>query len=201
MITMNKSAPSAQSALLESDLGLLECLRWYKKEFFERVCNESSSQDDKVLAVLRLEPTYQFAEFFYLLRARSIDTDTDIQRLAELQNQYIVAVMKDKTKMVRLGLNSERLLDAMFTADTMPRLVQNWRERSGAIDQSNLARFLALVMSTETCRKVAVACAAAGFLARDKTPYGTILVSSNGALERIFGGCVSELRRRVQQGD
>jgi hypothetical protein len=151
--------------------------------------------------VLRLEPTYQFAEFLYLLRARNIDSDADIQRLAELQNQYIVGVMKDKTKMVRLGLNSERLLDAMFTADTMPRLVQNWRERAGAIDQSNLARFLALVMSTETCRKVAVACASAGFLARDKTPYGTILVASNGMLERIFGGCVSELRRRVQQGD
>src|SRR6266852_3395645 len=75
---------------------------------------------------------------------------------------------KDETKMDRLGLAGDRLLDAMFTADTLPRLLQNWREQPGAIDQSNLARFLATVMSTETCRKVAVACGTAGFLNRER---------------------------------
>src|SRR5262249_26420519 len=153
---------------IEADLALLESLRWSKKEFFDRICQESRSQDEKILSVLRLEPTYQFAEFYYLLRVRRIETGDDIQSLSDMQNKYIVDLTKDPKKMNRLGLNSERLLDAMFAADTMRRLAQIWRDRPGTLDQSNLARLLVLVMSTETCRKIAVACAKAGFLQREE---------------------------------
>jgi hypothetical protein len=150
--------------------------------------------------VLRLEAAYQFSEFFYLLSARRIETEDDVRRLAELHNQYIVDLTKDPQKMARMGLKLNRLLDAMFTSDTMPRLLQNWREKPGAIDQSNLARLLVSVMSTETCRKLVVACAEAGYLRREKTPYGTIVVSSTGVLERIFGECLREMRLRIQSG-
>src|SRR5262245_11582612 len=71
---------------IEADLALLESLRWSKKEFFDRICQESRSQEEKILSVLRLEPTYQFAEFYYLLRARRIETEDDIQRLANDSN-------------------------------------------------------------------------------------------------------------------
>ena len=185
---------------IEADLALLESLRWSKKEFFDRICQESKSQDEKVLSVLRLEPAYQFAEFYYLLRARRIETEDDIQRLADIHNKYIVDLTKDPKKMARLGLNSERLLDAMFAADTMRRLAQIWRDRPGTLDQSNLARLLVLVMSTETCRKVAVACAKAGFLQREESPYGMMLVCSNGVLEQVFGGCIRDLRHRIRKG-
>ena len=186
---------------LEADLKLLESLRWSRKEFLERVCAASGVKEEPVLATLRLEATYHFAEFFYLLRARRIETEDEIRVLAELHNQYIVDLMKDESKMTRLGLNPDRALDAMFTADTMPRLLQNWREQPGAIDQSNLARLLVSVMSTETCRKIVVACSTAGFLDREKTSYGTILVRSRGTLEHIFGGCVRDLRRRISGGE
>jgi hypothetical protein len=185
---------------IEADLALLESLRWSKKEFFDRICQESKSQDEKVLSVLRLEATYHFAEFYYLLRARKIETEDDIQRLADIHNKYIVDLTKDPKKMARLGLNSERLLDAMFAADTMRRLGQIWRDRLGTLDQSNLARLLVLVMSTETCRKVAVACAKAGFLQREESPYGMMLVCSNGVLEQVFGGCIRDLRHRIHKG-
>jgi chorismate mutase len=185
---------------IEADLALLESLRWSKKELFDRICQESKSQDEKVLSVLRLEPAYQFAEFYYLLRARRIETEDDIQRLADIHNKYIVDLTKDPKKMARLGLNSERLLDAMFAADTMRRLAQIWRDRPGTLDQSNLARLLVLVMSTETCRKVAVACAKAGFLQREESPYGMMLVCSNGVLEQVFGGCIRDLRHRIHKG-
>jgi hypothetical protein len=151
-----------------------------------------------VLSVLRLEATYQFAEFYYLLRARKIETENDIQRLADIHNKYIVDLTKDPKKMARLGLNSERLLDAMFAADTMRRLGQIWRDRLGTLDQSNLARLLVLVMSTETYRKVAVA--KAGFLQREESPYGMMLVCSNGVLEQVFGGCIRDLRHRIHKG-
>ena len=186
----------ADSAALDADLALLESLRWARKDFLDRVCEESASRDEDV-ATLRLEATYQLAEFLYLLRARRVETKEQIGMLAELHNQYIVDLTKDAAKATRMGLNRDRLLDAIFTADTLPRLLHNWAERPGTLDQSNLARFLAALMSTETCRKVVVACAAAGFLIRDRSPYGTVLVRSTGSLERIFAETLRDLRRRI----
>jgi hypothetical protein len=181
----------------DAELALLERLRVARKEFLDRICQASVSKDARVTTSLRLEATYQLAEFYFLLRARGIETEQDIQRLAELHNQYIVDIMKDAQKMSRMGLSRERALEAMFTADTMPRLLQNWRENKGTIDQSNLARLLMSVMSTETCRKVVVACADAGFLQRTRTSYGTVLVHSGGILEDIFGGCIRDLRTQI----
>jgi hypothetical protein len=185
---------------LAADLLLLENLRWVKKQFFDRICQESRSRDPDVLATLRLESTYQLAEFLYLLRARCIETEEQIRMLAELHNEYIVDLTKDQAKVARMGLARDRLLDAIFTTDTMPRLVYHWAERPGTLDQSNLARFLAAVMSTETCRKVVIACSEAGFLVRERSPHGTILVRSLGALERLFGQSVRDLRQQIEKG-
>lgn len=182
---------------VDKDLLFLECVSWMRVKFGERICERSRSQHERTLGVLRLEATYQMAEFLYLLAARGIRSSEQIEVLANVHNDYIIAVTKDRRKMQRLGLSSERLLDAMFTADTLPRLVQNWRENPGAIDQSNLARFLAAVMSTETCRKIVVACQAAGFVSRDKTPYGTVVISSLGILEEIFSQCLREARHKL----
>jgi hypothetical protein len=191
----------SESSDLETDLELLEVLRWGRKEFADRLCRESRGQKAETLDFLRSEPGYQFAEFFYLLKARGIQTEDDMRKLAELHNQYIVNLTKDAEKMRRLGLKLERLLDAIFTADTMPRLLANWRERPGAIDQSNLARLLAGVMSTETCRKLAVAFADAGFLARERTAFGTMIVFSTGVMEQTFGHCVRAMRRRIEESE
>jgi hypothetical protein len=198
-VSMKKTETTPESAPWDDELALLENLRWSRKEFVDRVCTASKSTDVRVLPVLRLEATYQLAEFYFLLRERGIESEADIQRLAELHNQYVVDLMKNPIKMERLGVSRDRALESMFTADTMPRLLQHWRESAGAIDQSNLARLLMSVMSTETCRKVIVACAEAGFLARKRTPYGTVLVISNGTLEEVFGGCLRDLRLRMLQ--
>lgn len=183
----------------DNELALLESLRWSRKEFADRICEASRSEKNNVLEALRLEATYQLAEFFFLLRAQGIETVSDIERLAELHNQYVVDLMKDREKMRRLRLSSERALGAMFTSDTLPRLLQNWQDNKGAIDQSNLARLLMGVMSTETCRKVVVACTEAGFLERKKTAYGTMLVHTTGKLEDTFGQILRELRARIQR--
>jgi hypothetical protein len=184
----------------EKDLIFLECLRSMRKEFTDRICQESGCRDDQVLGNLRLEATYDLGEFLYLLAARRFESIEQIEALTQLHNAHIVALTKDAAKMKRLGLARDRLLDAMFTADTLPRLLQTWRDNPGAIDQSNLARLLATVMSTETCRKVVLACATAGFLERERTPYGTIVIRSNGTIERIFGACVRGTRNRFDTG-
>jgi hypothetical protein len=187
----------ADGGELEPDLVLLENLRLARKEFVDQVCAASGSEDEDVLATLRLEATHQLAEFLYLLRARGIETEDQVRMLAELHNEYIVALTKDQAKLARLGLNRDRLLDAIFTADTLPRLLLNWKEKPGTLDQSNLARFLVALMSSETCRKVLVACAQAGFLVRERSPYGTVFVSSLGTLERLFAQSLRNLRRRL----
>jgi hypothetical protein len=187
----------ADKAQLMADLDMIEIFRWYRMVFAERLAAASRSQDEDVLAILRLEATYQLAEFYYVLKARGIATEEHIRALADAHNAYVADLTRDPAKMSRLGLKEERLLGAIFTADTLPRLIQNWRERPGAFDQSNLARLLTVVMSAETCRKVVVACAEAGLLLRERTGYGTITIVSTGVLEETLGGCVRAARQRI----
>jgi len=197
MMNRVNQTEATQSEQVERDLAFLECCRYMRREFTDRICDASALRTDKVLAILRLEATYQLAEFYYSLAARELRSAEQIAALTDLHNDYIAGLTRDKNKMQRMGLANERLLDAIFTADTLPRLLQNWRDKPGAIDQSNLARFLATVMSTETCRKVVVACGQAGFLTRDRTPYGTMLISSCGVLERILSECIRNARARL----
>ena len=188
----------ADASALTRDLAVIENLQWFRKAFFERVCERSATPHEDVISVLRMEATYQIAEFFYLLRAHAIETEEQMRLFAEMHNQYIVELTKDGAKMGRLGLKPDRLLEAIFTADTLPRLLHQWALTPGTFDQSNLARFLAVLMSTETCRKVVVACEKAGFFTRVRSPHGAVLVQSVGTLESLFGECVRELRRRLE---
>ncbi|MCW1840031.1 hypothetical protein [Prosthecomicrobium hirschii] len=187
----------ADQQAIAADLDLLEGLLWARATLSERLASASLSRDPDVLDTLRIESMYQFAEFFFLLRARGIEEVEQIEQLADVHNAHIVGLTKDAEKMRRLGLRKQRLLDAMFTSDTLPRLLQNWRDRPGQLDQSNLARFLVTVMSTETARKLAVAAAEGGFLDRAKSPYGTVLVRSTGVMEQIFGATVRDLRAKI----
>lgn len=187
----------ANEAHVRADLDLLENMRWAAKEFENRICAASMCQEPATISVLRLSPTYQFAEFFYLLRAQCIEDTEQVRALAELHNDYLARITRDRPKMQRLGLRDDRLLDAIFTADTMPRLLQQWRDEPGAIDQSNLARFLVTTMSSETCRKLIVASTEAGFLTRTRSAYGTVVVRSTGVMEQVFGRCLREMRERV----
>ncbi len=194
---MSQTDVFADRAQLVADLNMIETFRWYRMVFTERLTAASQSQDEAILEMLRLEATYQLAEFYYGLKAHRIETGADIEKLADAHNAYIVGLTNDPAKMRRLGLSKDRLLDAMFAADTRPRLVETWRQRPGAIDQSNLARLLTVVMSAETCRRVVVACAEAGFVERKDTVYGTKLIVSTGVLEETLGRCLRESRRRV----
>lgn len=187
----------SDEAAVEADLLVQESILRSRAELSARLAAASVCRDAELLDTLRIEAMYQFCEFFYLLRARRIESEDAIRRLADLHNQHLDTLSRDADKMKRLGLRNERLLDAIFTADTLPRLIETWRERPGRIDQSNLARFLVGVMSTETCRKLVVACATAAFLERVRSPYGAVLVSSTGVMEQIFGSVLRNLRLRI----
>ena len=181
------------------DVALVEAVGWAKKVFFDRLCEASLSVEQSLIETIRLETTYDFCRFYFLIWAQNFEADEDIVRLAEAHNDYIGELLKSKARMEAMGLREDRLLQAIFTSDTLPRLRQTWRDEPGTIDQSNLARLLVLTMSTEQTRKIVLACEAAGFLNRRKTPFGTMVVSSTGIMERIFGSHVRDLRAEISR--
>jgi hypothetical protein len=179
---------------LEADLYLLERMRYSRAQLNETICTASLTQASDVIQTLRLESSYHLCEFFFLLKANGFYETDDIQMLADMHNRYLADILKDPVRMQRMNVSSDRLLQAIFTGDTMPRLLEVWRNNRGSLDQSNLARFLVTIMSTETCRKLVVAFTTAGFLERSRTAHGTVVIRSNGQIEEIFGASIRQLR-------
>jgi hypothetical protein len=188
------------STELDSDLYLLERMRFARASLNETICRASADQSADVLHALRLESSYHLCEFFFLLKANGFYETDDIHPLADMHNRYLAELLKDEEKMRRMNLTSERLLEAIFTGDTMPRLLGVWRAARGDLDQSNLARFLVTIMSTETCRKLVVAFTKAGFFDRVRTPHGTVVIRSKGAVEELFGASIRQLRLELKSG-
>ncbi|MEN3379692.1 MAG: hypothetical protein V7604_5047 [Hyphomicrobiales bacterium] len=179
---------------LEADLYVLERMRYSRAQLNETICAASLSQESNVIESLRLESSYHLCEFFFLLKANGFYETDDIRMLADMHNRYLADILKDPVRMQRMNVSSDRLLQAIFTGDTMPRLLEVWRNNRGSLDQSNLARFLVTIMSTETCRKLVVAFTTAGFLERSRTAHGTVVIRSNGQIEEIFGASIRQLR-------
>lgn len=183
----------------EKDLAALESMRRARLNFEERICEASVTQDEVILEGLRLESMFEFAEFYFAIRVLDFTDPGDVALLAKAHNQRIIELEKDHAEMRRRHLTKDRLLKGMFTADTLPRLESCWREAPGALDQSNLARFLAPQMSAETTRKLIVACTAAGFLNRRESAYSTLVVVSTGVMEDVFGQCMREMRDEISR--
>jgi len=183
----------------EKDLAALEHMRRARMNFGVRICQASAAQDDDILEDLRLESMFELAEFYFAIRIMGFAESDDITILAKMHNQRIIDLEKNPAEMRRRRLSKERLLKGMFTADTLPRLESCWRETPGALDQSNLARFLVPQMSSETTRKLVVASTAAGFLNRRETAFGTMVVVSTGVMEDVFGQCMREMRIAISQ--
>ena len=103
--------------------------------------------------------------------------------------------------MRRLGLSPTRVRKGMFSPDSIPKLVENYRTADGAVDQSDLARLLIEVMSPETCRKTAVMLTEAGYLERRRSPYQSVLVRSTGEMERIFAQSLRHVRSSLSAAE
>jgi hypothetical protein len=188
----------AQVSELDADLRFLETLRVMRAQFVSQVVDDAATDDSVILQTLRQESLYQLAEFFFAIHAYGVDSAEKIDALASLHNDHLLAVRSEPDRMRRLGLRRDRLEEALFTGDNLRKLVANFSGTPPAIDQSDLARFLVTVMSTETCRKLAVACERAGYLVRVRSPFGAVLVQTTGRLEAIFGRVLREARHALE---
>jgi hypothetical protein len=187
------------SSEIEKDFAALEHMRRARMSFGTKICEASSSKDEEILEVLRLDNMFEFAEFFFTMAAMGLDGAEDIVILADMHNQRMVDLVNNEPALRLRKLRKDRLLKAIFTSDTRPRLEQTWRESPGSMDRSNLARFLGTQMSTETTRQLVVACEAAGFLTRRTTSFGTVVIASTGTMEKVFCSCMREMRVAMAQ--
>ena len=176
------------------DIRTCEALHEAKVSFQDALVDGSVVQDSHFAAQLRQEPVYQMAEFFFLLRAFQLDDEKKIRHYANLHNRHLEGLGTARAKMRRLGLSPTRVRKGIFSAESILKLVENYRTGDGALDQSDLSRLLIEVMSPETCRKTAVLLTEAGYLERRRSPYQSVLVRSTGVLERIFAQCLRHVR-------
>jgi hypothetical protein len=183
---------------IEKDFSALDCVHRARFNFALRICEASISDDeDNVLSYLRLDKMFEFAEFFFTLKAMGLRDNGDIAVLADLHNVRIDKLLRDPGALARRGLRKDRLLDAIFTSDVRPRLDMIWNEQPGAIDQSNLARLLVTQMSSETTRSLAVASEKAGLLSRRRHPTGATVVLSTGVMEDVLEACLRDMRLAI----
>ena len=181
------------------DVRTCEVLHEARADFHNALVEGSVVKDPHFVAQLRQEPTYQMAEFFYLLRAFRLDGEEKIRRYVALHNRHLEALQEDRAKMRRLGLSPTRVRRGRFSPASVPKLIENYRTGDAAIDQSDLSRFLIEVMSPETSRKTAVILTEAGYLERRRSPYQSVLVRSTGALERIFARGLRHVRTALAE--
>ena len=186
-----------EKTCIEKDFAALEHMRRARMNFGDRICAASADRTEDLLETLRQESMFEFAEFYFAIKAMDLCGADDIALLAEMHNDRIEGLLRNAAVMRQRKLTEKRLLDAIFSSDTRPRLEHYWRETPGALDQSNLARFLLPQMSAETSRQLAVAAETAGFLIRRDTLYGTKVVVSTGVMENVFGQCMREMREAI----
>ena len=182
-----------------ADIRVCEAVHEARAGFQEALVAGSLMQELHFVRLLRQEPVYRMAEFFYLVRAFRLDSEEKIRRYAELHNRHLAALGADAAKLHRLGLTRTRVAQGVFAPDSIPKLVENYRSGGGALDQSDLSRLLIEQMSTETCRKTAVVLTQAGYLERRRSPYKSVLVRSTGAMEQLFAQSLAHVRRALEE--
>jgi hypothetical protein len=193
-------ADDANRNELALDLTFIETLRRMKARFQSGLLAASASADPGVTLSLRQESCFQLAEFLFALKSYGIGDTETLRRFAELHNQHLLDIRNDRERMLRYGLTPERLDAALFTGDNMSKLLANFSAPQPTIDQSDLARFLVTVMSTETCRKLLLASEQAGFVERIRSPFGAVLITSRGIMEEVYGKTIRETRLEAAQG-
>ncbi|MBL8882367.1 MAG: hypothetical protein JNL45_04850 [Hyphomicrobium sp.] len=182
---------------LRKDIAALQAFRASRLRFTNRIIEISADKSEGVASVLRSDPFYQLAEFYFLLSGFNIESTAEFAAYIERHNSYLTGLLKDPAKMLRMGLKQDRLLAAILDGETTPRVLRLWSESKGTLDQSTLGRLLVPVMSDETARKVVIAATKAGFLTREASVYRMMMVASTGTLETIYGQCLREFRSAI----
>jgi hypothetical protein len=184
---------------IEADIAVFENVSLARARFFDGIVENRNKNAGIGARELRQDTVYQLAEFYYLLGVFEISGGDGLARLGKAHNRKIEELCDSPDLHDKLGIQPQRLEDAMFdTDDKIARLQANCGANGVRLSQSDLARFVIEYMSPETCRTVVKVLAEAGYLHLTNSPFGAVLVASNGRLEEIYGEHIRSLRRALE---
>ena len=149
----------------------------------EAVRNGASPRNVAV-ATLRSENAYQIAEFYYLAEEFGLASPLTIGEFINNHNRDMQILLEDTERLALYGVRKERIAEAIFSQEEKAKVVENTVVGRLRLDQSDVGRCLATLISPETCRKTLVALGDGGLLERKKV--GSVIVTSTGILEAYF---------------
>ncbi len=183
---------------IEADIAVFENVSLARARFFDDIVANRNKNSRIGARELRQDTVYQLAEFYYLLEVFDIDGADGLTRLGMAHNKKIEELCESEDLHDKLGIQPQRLHDAMFDSDEkFARLQANCGANGVRLSQSDLARFVIEYMSPETCRNVVKVLAESGYLHLSNSPFGAVLVSSSGKLEEYYGEHIRSLRRAL----
>ncbi|MES0885318.1 hypothetical protein [Roseibium sp. SCP14] len=185
--------------MTNANLTTLEILRKAKTGLFNNLCDASTLSESVDLMKLRADPVFYLCEFLYMISQFDFKNEDFFKTYIENHNAYIQALIEDREKHTsRLGLNRQRLESGLFSPRSMEKSLANFRMSRGAIDQSDLSRFMIAILSPETTRRTVEILSLGGLISRDRSPFGSVLIQSSGVIEATFGQYLSECRTGIQ---
>jgi hypothetical protein len=149
-------------------------------------CRAASGKTGKELSValLRSDNAYQIAEFYFLVEELRLDESERIGAYIDHHNRDMIDLLGSPETLKRQGLLPQRISDAVFSVEQKAKVIENVVGGRLRLDQSDIGRFLAPLISPETCRKTIVALADGGLL--DRRHIGQVMVASTGVIEDVF---------------
>lgn len=184
----------------DADIRMFEEMFSAKARFFDQMVESRSSDATVEIRELRQENIYEIAEFYYLLKMFKINTPAKLKKFGKSHNQNIEELLQNKSERIKLGVQPQRLMEAMFdTEEKLDRLKANCKNGKIRLSQSDLARFVVEYMSFESCRTTVKILSDAGYLELSRSPFGAKLIRSNGKLEDIFSSYIRSFRKGVMQ--
>jgi hypothetical protein len=153
---------------------------------------------DAPVALLRSDNAFQVAEFYYLVDEFRLNTPERIASFIDKHNQDMDALLNTPDKMQLQGVQRARLIEAMFSSEQKAKVVENTVGGRLRLDQSDIGRFLAPLISPETCRKTLVAVANGGLF--ERINVGQVIIVSTGAIEGYYRQHLAHITNAVMAG-
>lgn len=193
----------------QDEFTCLDAIRTARAAFLNDVVSHAHRHETKLHATeqsaktinvtaLRSENTFQVAEFYFLCEHFRLNDAERIAMFIERHNQDMTELLKNKDKARQQGLTPQRIQDAVFSKEQKAKVAENVVNTRLRLDQSDLGRFLAPVISAETCRKTLVALADGGLLERRN--IGQVLVISSGILENYYRKHLRRIADAIKKG-
>ena len=186
---------------LTKELKLLASLRQAKADLFDAIVDHAvrwrarqgtASLTREEIKALRSDNVAHVAEFFYVVRERSIAEPANLRPFIERHNADMMALLESCERgYTASGLLISRIRRAMFSEPQIAYLEHECSGGTARFDQFSLARIFTQLMAFESCRKLLVLLSDSGFLNRQE--YNQVLISSKGVLEDLFHDFLSKI--------